>query len=42
MLIGTVSGTYSSTFLASPLLVVWDDLKKRGVFKKPRIAFLKK
>jgi preprotein translocase subunit SecF len=42
LLIGTVSGTYSSTFLASPLLVVWDDLKKRGVFKKPRIAFLKK
>ncbi|MGI5826674.1 MAG: protein translocase subunit SecF, partial [Patescibacteria group bacterium] len=37
LLIGTVSGTYSSTFLASPLLVVWDDLKKRGVFKKPRI-----
>ncbi|MBU2577374.1 protein translocase subunit SecF [Patescibacteria group bacterium] len=29
LLIGTISGTYSSTFLASPLLVVWDDLKKR-------------
>lgn len=33
LLIGTISGTYSSTFLASPLLVVWDDLKKKGGFK---------
>ena len=29
LLIGTVSGTYSSTFTASPLLVVWEQLKRR-------------
>lgn len=29
LLVGTISGTYSSTFLASPLLVVWDNLRKR-------------
>jgi len=27
LLIGTVTGTYSSTFTAAPLLVVWDDLR---------------
>lgn len=29
LLIGTVSGTYSSTFTAAPLLVVWESFKKR-------------
>lgn len=29
LLIGTVSGTYSSTFTAAPLLVVWNELKRR-------------
>jgi preprotein translocase subunit SecF len=31
LLIGTITGTYSSTFTAAPLLVLWDDLlnKKR-------------
>jgi len=29
LLIGTVSGTYSSTFTAAPLLVVWDQLKRK-------------
>ncbi|PIV00796.1 protein translocase subunit SecF [Candidatus Shapirobacteria bacterium CG03_land_8_20_14_0_80_39_12] len=29
LLIGTVSGTYSSTFTAAPLLVVWEHLKTR-------------
>lgn len=29
LLIGTISGTYSSTFTAAPLLVVWENLKKR-------------
>ncbi len=29
LLVGTVSGTYSSTFTAAPLLVVWDQLKNR-------------
>lgn len=28
LLVGTISGTYSSTFTAAPLLVVWDELKK--------------
>lgn len=27
LLIGTISGTYSSTFTAAPLLVLWEDLK---------------
>jgi preprotein translocase subunit SecF len=33
LLIGAITGTYSSTFTAAPLLVVWDEiahkLKKR-------------
>lgn len=29
LLVGTISGTYSSTFNASPLLVVWFNLSKR-------------
>jgi len=29
LLVGTVSGTYSSTFTAAPLLVVWDKLRKK-------------
>lgn len=29
LLVGTVSGTYSSTFTAAPLLVAWNQLKKR-------------
>lgn len=29
LLVGTVSGTYSSTFTAVPLLVVWEQLRKR-------------
>lgn len=42
LLIGTVSGTYSSTFTAAPLLLVWDNLKRRSLFKRPTIVFLKK
>jgi len=47
MLIGIVSGTYSSIFTASPILVIWEDLKKRGVKVKislpklPKLAFRK-
>jgi preprotein translocase subunit SecF len=26
LLIGTIAGTYSSTFTAAPLLVVWENL----------------
>jgi len=29
LLIGTISGTYSSTFTAVPLLVVWEEIKNR-------------
>lgn len=29
LLIGTVSGSYSSPFTAVPLLVIWDDIKKK-------------
>ncbi|MGB9637600.1 MAG: hypothetical protein ACPLY7_02265 [Microgenomates group bacterium] len=35
MLVGTISGTYSSTFTAAPLLVVWKELKEsQGSIKK--------
>ncbi len=29
LLIGTISGTYSSTFTAAPLLVIWKNIKNR-------------
>lgn len=29
LLIGTVTGTYSSTFTAAPLLILWDRMQKR-------------
>jgi len=29
LLIGTVAGTYSSTFTAAPLLVVWTKIEER-------------
>lgn len=29
LLVGTITGTYSSAFVAVPLLVVWDEFKKR-------------
>lgn len=31
LLIGTISGTYSSTFTAAPLLVLWEELKAKKV-----------
>lgn len=30
LLVGTISGTYSSTFTAAPLLLVWDKLARRS------------
>lgn len=33
LLVGTVSGTYSSTFTAAPLLIVWDKLSHRVIKK---------
>jgi preprotein translocase subunit SecF len=29
LLVGVISGTYSSTFTAAPLLVIWDDIQER-------------
>ena len=29
LLIGTISGTYSSPFVAVPILVTWDELQKK-------------
>lgn len=34
LIIGMIAGTYSSIFLASPLLVVWNDFSKRKAAKK--------
>ncbi len=34
LLIGTISGTYSSTFNAAPLLVVWENLLQRRKAKR--------
>lgn len=31
LLIGAITGTYSSTFTAAPLLLVWEDLQRRWV-----------
>lgn len=30
LLVGTISGTYSSTFTAAPLLILWDNLARKG------------
>ena len=37
LLIGTITGTYSSTFTAAPILVVWDQLAHRKKVQKPKI-----
>jgi len=29
LLIGTISGTYSSPFVAVPILVTWEEIEKR-------------
>jgi len=36
LLIGTIAGTYSSTFLATPLLLVWKDLENKVLSTKLR------
>ncbi len=38
LLIGTISGTYSSTFTAAPLLVIWQELRKRKIFSSYRLS----
>ncbi len=34
MLIGIITGTYSSVFVATPILYVWDKAVKGGIFKR--------
>ncbi|NCN51347.1 MAG: protein translocase subunit SecF, partial [Candidatus Pacebacteria bacterium] len=35
LLVGAIVGTYSSTFLAAPLLILWDEVAvKRAALKK--------
>ena len=36
LLIGIISGTYSSIFNAAPLLIVWQNLSERGANKKSK------
>ena len=36
ILIGTVSGTYSSPFVAVSILVTWDDIAKKIRLKKSK------
>lgn len=38
LLVGAITGTYSSTFTAAPLLLVWEDLQQRLVAKRTRNA----
>jgi preprotein translocase subunit SecF len=34
LLVGTVAGTYSSPFVAGPLLIFWDSIFKSAKFKR--------
>lgn len=34
LLVGAVTGTYSSTFTAAPLLIVWEDIKQKLATRK--------
>ena len=34
LLIGIITGTYSSIFIASPLLFIWNKRAKGGIFRK--------
>ena len=38
LLIGAVTGTYSSTFTAAPLLLLWNDIQERRKHTSPKIA----
>jgi preprotein translocase subunit SecF len=39
LLIGTLAGTYSSTFIATPLLLVWKELEERKLWDLTRGKF---
>ena len=38
MIIGIIVGTYSSIFIAAPLVIVWEEWKQKRAEKKPRPA----
>ncbi len=38
MIVGIIVGTYSSIFIAAPLVVVWEEWKRKRAEKKPRPA----
>ena len=38
MIIGIIVGTYSSIFIAAPLVIVWEEWKQKRADKKPRPA----
>ena len=38
MLVGIIIGTYSSIFIAAPLVIVWEEWKQRRAVKKPAPA----
>lgn len=42
LLVGTISGTYSSTFTAAPLLVVWNDLRQAKTKRTFSFPFMRK
>ena len=36
LLVGVISGTYSSLFIAAPLLVMWENSEVGRFFRRPR------
>lgn len=38
LLVGLLSGTYSSIFISAPVLVVWEKKEWRSWFRRPRVA----
>jgi preprotein translocase subunit SecF len=38
MIVGIIVGTYSSIFIAAPLVVVWEDWKQKRAMQKPASA----
>ncbi|MGZ5430176.1 MAG: hypothetical protein ACXWEX_02140 [Thermoanaerobaculia bacterium] len=38
MIVGIIVGTYSSIFIAAPLVVVWEEWKQKRATQKPASA----
>jgi preprotein translocase subunit SecF len=38
LLVGLLSGTYSSIFIAAPILVVWENKEWRTWFHKEKVS----